>query len=406
MQNLTVEPFEDKYRILIGHRRHAAAKEAGLTELPCVIVDIPEDKQIEIMLIENMQRSDLTVLEEAQGLQLMMDMGNSIGKICEKTGFSEYKVRHRIKMRELDQDVLKERFDECQNISIMDLQKLEQIKDPELRNDTLKYIGTANFESKVRGAVAEEEFREWRAKVLEAMGDAEKIVNTAGKEYFGYVRKWDNNADEVLEKVKGLGCKVYYTEGYQSFSFYTDKTAEDQEEQAEKEIREAAERELRSRKDAIREILKRMMSLRKDFVKGFFNKECGYYIGHNQDVMKLLVKMGRRSNTDDRALLEMLGVEVAESIKSWESEKWDKLFDENIDNSNVKQAVLFALYLHEESGGCETPYDMEGKFFGSAYLRRVYDFMKLVGYQMSDEEKQIMNGTHELYVKEDEDEQE
>lgn len=55
------------------------------------------------MLLENMQRSDLTVYEQAQGFQMMLDLGESISDISEKTGFSETTVRRRVKLLELDQ---------------------------------------------------------------------------------------------------------------------------------------------------------------------------------------------------------------------------------------------------------------------------------------------------------------
>lgn len=66
LQNLTVVPDEPEnsntdFTIIIGHRRYAAAKIAGLTELPCVVVEMSEREQLQTMLVENMQRSDLTV---------------------------------------------------------------------------------------------------------------------------------------------------------------------------------------------------------------------------------------------------------------------------------------------------------------------------------------------------------
>lgn len=60
MQNLTVVPYENKFRVIIGHRRLAAAKEAGLKELPCVISNMNFKEQCATMLAENMQRVDLT----------------------------------------------------------------------------------------------------------------------------------------------------------------------------------------------------------------------------------------------------------------------------------------------------------------------------------------------------------
>jgi ParB family chromosome partitioning protein len=74
LQNLTVVPnnddWDDKsdFTVVIGHRRLAAAKQAGLTELPCAVVEMTEKEQLSTMLTENMQRSDLTVYEEAKAV--------------------------------------------------------------------------------------------------------------------------------------------------------------------------------------------------------------------------------------------------------------------------------------------------------------------------------------------------
>jgi ParB family chromosome partitioning protein len=80
MQNLTVIPTDDTlehFRILIGHRRFAAS-EGILTELPCVMVeDLTDREQVGIMLMENMQRTDLTYIEQAHGFQLMLDLGDN-----------------------------------------------------------------------------------------------------------------------------------------------------------------------------------------------------------------------------------------------------------------------------------------------------------------------------------------
>ena len=91
LQNLTVVPAENgMYTVVIGHRRLAAAKQAGLTEVPCAVVDMDYKTQLSTMLLENMQRSDLTVYEQAQGMQMMFDLGVPVAEIVEKTGFAEY----------------------------------------------------------------------------------------------------------------------------------------------------------------------------------------------------------------------------------------------------------------------------------------------------------------------------
>ncbi len=87
MQNLTVVPTENtgQYKVIIGHRRLAAAKLAGIEEVPCAIKNLTEKEQQAIMLAENMQRTDLTLYEQAQGIQMCLDLGMSESDVCDKT---------------------------------------------------------------------------------------------------------------------------------------------------------------------------------------------------------------------------------------------------------------------------------------------------------------------------------
>ncbi len=93
-QNLTVvkggpgvPEGQNGYTVIIGHRRMAAAKLAGLEELPCLIAQMDEKQQVAPLLLENMQRSDLSIYEQAQGIQMMFDLGETQHSIAEKTGF-------------------------------------------------------------------------------------------------------------------------------------------------------------------------------------------------------------------------------------------------------------------------------------------------------------------------------
>ena len=103
MQNLTVVPDEeDGYKILIGHRRFAAS-EGILNELPCVVTKGLSDlDQLGIMLVENIQRNDLSFVEQAHGFQMMMDLGDTVETIAEKTGFSKATVKHRLEIAKLN----------------------------------------------------------------------------------------------------------------------------------------------------------------------------------------------------------------------------------------------------------------------------------------------------------------
>ena len=94
MQNLTVIPIDGKsgeYTAIIGHRRHAAAKIAGIKELPCRIIEgLSEKEQISTMLEENMQRNDLTIWEQANGFQMMLDLGETEEQIAEKNAHKKH----------------------------------------------------------------------------------------------------------------------------------------------------------------------------------------------------------------------------------------------------------------------------------------------------------------------------
>ncbi len=147
MQNLTVIPgywdsngnhHDEEYTLLIGHRRFTAAKLAGVTELPCRIIEgMTEKEQIATMLEENMQRTDLTIWEQASSFQLMLDLGETEDTIAQKTGFSKQTIKHRLNIAKLDEKELKSKEKTFQ-LSLKDLYELEKIKDVETRNRVLK----------------------------------------------------------------------------------------------------------------------------------------------------------------------------------------------------------------------------------------------------------------------------
>lgn len=76
MQPILVRPLgggEERYEIIAGERRWRAAQMAGLTEAPALIREIPDEAALAMALIENIQRENLNPLEEAQGLQRLID---------------------------------------------------------------------------------------------------------------------------------------------------------------------------------------------------------------------------------------------------------------------------------------------------------------------------------------------
>ena len=90
MQPILVRPIgEGRYEIIAGERRSRAAKLAGLTEVPVLVKDVPDESAAVMALIENIQREDLNPLEEAQGLQrLTQEFGMTHEQAAQSVGRS------------------------------------------------------------------------------------------------------------------------------------------------------------------------------------------------------------------------------------------------------------------------------------------------------------------------------
>ena len=201
LQNLTVVPDlqKCKYLVVIGNRRFEAAKAAGLVELPCVISDMDHKAQVATMLEENMQRQDLTVYEQAQGFQMMMDLGFSAADIAEKTGFGETTVRRRIKMAEMDPKLLKSacemKSDERQ-ITLFDFDRLAQVNSIKERNKLLKVIGEHDFEWQLNHVIREQKAKAVEKDALKELKEKGVIQLKEADEYSSkYERLYSENVD-------------------------------------------------------------------------------------------------------------------------------------------------------------------------------------------------------------------
>ncbi len=104
---LTVRKIdENRYQIIAGERRYRAARLAGLTELPVVVRDADEITVMELALVENLQRSDLNPLEEADGFRKLIDRhGFRQEDVAERVGRSRSAVANALRLLELTPEV-------------------------------------------------------------------------------------------------------------------------------------------------------------------------------------------------------------------------------------------------------------------------------------------------------------
>ena len=108
LQPLTVRELESGYyQIIAGERRWRAARMAGLTEVPVVVIEADDQKAMELALIENLQRQDLNPVEEALGYQsLMEDFGLTQESAAQRVGKSRPAVANALRLLSLPDGIL------------------------------------------------------------------------------------------------------------------------------------------------------------------------------------------------------------------------------------------------------------------------------------------------------------
>tara|TARA_Y100000590_G_scaffold463277_1_gene629630 strand:- start:471 stop:1316 length:846 start_codon:yes stop_codon:yes gene_type:complete len=110
IQPIIVRPTKNsdgKYEIIAGERRWLASQNAGLHELPVVILDIDDVKSLEFAIIENVQRQDLNSIEEARGYQKLVDEFNyNQEKLSEFIGKSRSYIANSLRLLSLPSEVL------------------------------------------------------------------------------------------------------------------------------------------------------------------------------------------------------------------------------------------------------------------------------------------------------------
>lgn len=404
LQNLTVvEAGEDTYRIIIGHRRHAAAKLAGLKVLPCVIADMTPQEQFETMMVENVHRSDLTVYEQAEGFQMMLDMGGSVEQVAQKTGFSETTIRRRVKLLELD----KKKFvaATARGGTMQDYLDLQSIKDPKTRDRVLDTVGTSNFTNALKSAVDNETSMRVFEELLTAIKNAgwcEEIEPSAVRNHgaYEYIRCiYRYNPDTTPPEDVGTAKYVYYTNDSKYIYLYKEKLKTAAEDIA-KEKKKRLDAELNEIVKELDEISDRHLEMRENFILEFNSFNSSEMDIAAFAAKAMLYAHDNGSSIDVDRLGNMLNVPVSEE-EELDPKAWNHALFHN------PQAVLLctAYAMLEGSGrkynglkrnsniGINMPIPRDHHMD----LDLIYSGLKSLGYELSDEEKQMQNGTHPLF---------
>lgn len=106
IQPIVVRQIDDKYEIIAGERRYKASLMAGKQTIPAIITDLNDRDSAEVALIENVQRKDLTPIEEAVSYKKILDMGYLTQEaLADKLGKTQSTIANKLRLLNLDEDV-------------------------------------------------------------------------------------------------------------------------------------------------------------------------------------------------------------------------------------------------------------------------------------------------------------
>ena len=428
LQNLTVVPLvlvdpdatislgDDHYCIVIGHRRQAAALLAGLTELPCAIVQMSYEDQIATMLVENMQRSDLTVYEEAKGFQMMLDLGKSIKEVSEMSGFSETTVRHRAKLAELDEKKFKKAVD--RGATLFDFMELESFDDPAEKETLLDVIGTSDFKNKLSTLKTQKRNRElliewenqisqWAVKcddIVYGHHQSKAIVN--GEEFIcAYSRNygtWNQSKKDAVTPPDDADTATYYYKVCSSQIDVYRAVDEDTEtnRQAEEAERQRIRDEYEAKKQRFIDMTARHRQLRQEFIKGFnaYQKKdviVWEFISEALISANLMpMSCGYQTRERMKALADWLGITYDESSKELKYHEFMMMKSQEPERT----AVMIAFFMMDDGSFWDYRWNSDKQHYeivwkNNVRLDKCIKLLTYLGYHESLEETELRRGS-------------
>lgn len=203
MQPINVRSLSGStYELVAGERRLRAAKMAGLTTIPAIIIDISDNDSAMIAMVENLQRQNLNFIEEAEGYQsIMNDYGLTQEELAKKMGKKQSTIANKIRILKLPSEVKKLLIEN--NLTERHGRALLKIPDEDILLDTLLKI----IEQELNVKKTEELVQQTVHKIRH---DKLNIKDQKIKRNFKDIRLFTNTIKQSLDIMKQSGIDASY----------------------------------------------------------------------------------------------------------------------------------------------------------------------------------------------------
>jgi len=210
LEPILVRRKNDRFEIIAGERRYQAGKNVGLEEVPCIEMNVSDNEAMELALVENMQRKDLDVFEEADGLSALADIyGYNHDQIAKKIGKARSTITEIISISKIPKEIrnLCNEFNIKSRGTLVEIAKqknkddmyslVTQVKQRDLRREDTRDLSKQikgkikkeekfiyNYQKKDRSCKVKIEFKKSKVTKEEIISLLEEMINKLKVRYF------------------------------------------------------------------------------------------------------------------------------------------------------------------------------------------------------------------------------
>ena len=380
LQNITVmenncEEFPETFICLIGHRRLEAAKQVDFSmEIECnVLPELPVADQITIMLQENMQRNDLTVVEQVKAIQQCMDLGMDEAELSEKTGLSKKTIKKRSNL------IKYSNYENALNngLTLNDFARLEEIDDIKVADKILEESDPENINYEITSVLRDQKLKKRTKKIEDFLKTFAVPLPDDDNDYtrvtFFSAYCEDDNFNNFTPDPK---IKYYYEpENFGQFVLLIDGAPEDEQEEEEQ-----------SQESLNREKLLEQFRTADDNRKNFMQEVYG----------------ARSLNFNDNIDISDCFRYVIKYYSDYADYEY-YLLDIKKCPFIFPRDVLLATFiiLNNSDDGIWPTLSYDNTYETSEIFSDLYEFLENINYPISDIERSLVDGTNPLFAKDD-----